>query len=109
MKFTGKVLQTGDAGDNMTYARIKINNDINTVMFITYMNDLLGYRLLEDDNITVYGTSCGIYSYKSVGAGTISIPWIHADIIEMQKYKHCFTVNVGQCFIKRNREKRMKE
>lgn len=83
MKFTGKVLQTGDAGDNMTYARIKINNDINTVMFITYMNDLLGYRLLEDDNITVYGTSCGIYSYKSVGAGTISIPWIHADIIEM--------------------------
>lgn len=83
MKFTGKVLQTGDAGDNMTYARIKINNDVNTVMFITYMNDLLGYRLLEDDNITVYGTSCGIYSYKSVGAGTISIPWIHADIIEM--------------------------
>ena len=83
MKFTGKVLQTGDAGDNMTYARIKINNDINMVMFITYMNDLLGYRLLEDDNITVYGTSCGIYSYKSVGAGTISIPWIHADIIEM--------------------------
>ena len=83
MKFTGKVLQTGDAGDNMVYARIKINNDINTVMFITYMNDLLGYRLLEDDNITVYGKSCGIYSYKSVGAGTISIPWIHADIIEM--------------------------
>ena len=83
MKFTGKVLQTGDAGDNMTYARIKINNNSDTIMFITYMNDLLGYRLLEDDNITVYGISCGIYSYKSVGAGTISIPWIHADIIEM--------------------------
>ena len=84
MKFTGVVVQTGSAGDNMTYARVKINSNIDTVLFVTYYNDLLGYRLLDDDNITIYGKSMGVYSYSSVGAGTITLPWIQADMIEMQ-------------------------
>lgn len=49
----------------------------------TYDKDLLGYRLLEDDVITVYGTACSTYSYKAVSGATITIPWLHADIIEM--------------------------
>ena len=82
MKFTGKVLEAGN-DDDICYARIELNSNIDTVLFVTYKSDLLGYRLLDDDNITVYGTSLGVYSYKSVGAGTITIPWLNADMIEM--------------------------
>lgn len=82
MKFTGKVLEVGN-DDDICYARIELNSNIDTVLFVTYKSDLLGYRLLDDDNITVYGTSLGVYSYKSVGAGTITIPWLNADMIEM--------------------------
>lgn len=82
MKFTGKVLEAGN-DDDICYARIELNSNIDTILFVTYKSDLLGYRLLDDDNITVYGTSLGVYSYKSVGAGTITIPWLNADMIEM--------------------------
>lgn len=83
MKFTGTVVQEGDAGDGLKYVRLKINSNYDTILFITYLSSLLDYRLLEDDSITVYGTSCGVYSYKSTMGATITIPWIHADIIEM--------------------------
>ncbi len=83
MKFTGTVVQEGDAGSGLKYVRLKINSSYDTILFITYSDSLLGYRLLEDDTITVYGKSCGLYSYESTMGAAITIPWIHADIIEM--------------------------
>lgn len=82
IKFTGKVLQA-EASDSTCYARIAMNSSYDTVIFVTYDASLLGYRLLEDDQVTVYGTSYGVYSYEAVSGATITIPWIHADIIEM--------------------------
>lgn len=82
VKFSGKVLQaqTGD----VNYVRLAINSDYDTVLFITYEDDVLDYRLLEDDYITVYGESYGVYSYEAVSGATITIPWVWADIIDMQ-------------------------
>lgn len=82
MKFTGKVIEAGN-DDDICYARVRLNSNYDTVLFVTYESNLLGYRLLDDDVITIYGTSLGVYSYQSVGAGTITIPWINADMIEM--------------------------
>lgn len=82
IKISGKVLQAETGGD-ICYARIAMNNDYNTVVFVTYDSDLLNYRLLDDDQVTVYGTSLGIYSYEAVSGATITIPWLNADIIEM--------------------------
>ena len=82
MKFTGKVIEAGN-DDDICYARVRLNSNYDTVLFVTYESNLLGYRLLDDDAITIYGTSLGVYSYQSVGAGTITIPWINADMIEM--------------------------
>lgn len=82
VKITGKVLQA-ESGDDICYARVAMNSNYDTVVFVTYDKDLLGYRLLEDDIITVYGTACSTYSYKAVSGATITIPWLHADIIEM--------------------------
>lgn len=47
MKFTGKVLEAGN-DDDICYARIELNSNIDTVLFVTYKSDLLGYRLLDD-------------------------------------------------------------
>ena len=81
MKFSGKVLQA-ETGD-VSYMRLAINDDYHTVLFVTYGKDVIDFRLLDDDRLTVYGTSNGVYSYESVGSGTITIPWITADIIEL--------------------------
>lgn len=82
IQISGKVLQA-ETSDNLCYARVAINSDYDTVVFVTYDKDLLGYRLLEDDQIRVYGTSYGVYSYEAVNGATITIPWLMADMIEM--------------------------
>lgn len=81
-KDSGKVLQA-EYDDDICYARIAMNNNYDTVVFVTYSSDLLSYRLLEDDKVTVYGVSYGVYSYKAVSGATITIPWLNADMIEM--------------------------
>lgn len=82
VKFSGKVLQA-ETGDT-SYIRLAANGSYDTVLFITYDKDLLSYRLLEDDYITVYGTAFSTFSYKAVSGATITLPWIVADIIELQ-------------------------
>lgn len=82
VKFSGKVLQA-DTGE-INYIRLAVNSDYNTVIFVTYDSDVIDYRLLEDDYITIYGTSYSTYSYEAVSGATITLPWVWADIIEMQ-------------------------
>lgn len=82
VKFSGKVLQA-ETGDT-SYMRLAINSDYDTILFVTYGKDVVDYRLLEDDMVTVYGESYGVYSYEAVSGATITLPWINADIIEMQ-------------------------
>lgn len=82
VKIKGKVLQADVSGDTC-YARIAMNSDYNTVVFVTYDKDLLGYRLLDDDIVTVYGSDLGTYSYEAVSGASITLPWLHAAIIEM--------------------------
>ena len=54
------------------------------MIFVTYPKGIIDYRLLEGDIVSVYGTCMGVYSYEAVSGATITIPWIHADNIEMQ-------------------------
>lgn len=83
VKFSGKVLQAETSSD-VSYLRLAINSDYNTVLFVTYGSDVVNYRLLEDDYVTIYGESLGVYSYEAVSGATITIPWVNADIIELQ-------------------------
>ena len=64
--------------------RLAANGSYDTVLFITYDKDILDYRLLEDDYVTIYGTAFSTYSYTAVSGATITLPWIMADIIELQ-------------------------
>lgn len=73
-KFRGKVLQVQES-DNMVVMRLAVNGSYDNVLYvITTSKALNGERILEDDYITVYGTSTGIYTYTSVLGASISIP-----------------------------------
>jgi len=82
VKFSGKILQVME-GD-VSYLRVAMNSNYDTVIFATYDKDKLSYRLLDDDQVTIYGSSLGVYSYEAVSGATITIPWINAEYIDLQ-------------------------
>lgn len=83
-KFTGKVIQVME-GDKENDLRIAVNGNYDTILFVGYDPKITNIRILENDNITVKGTSIGIYSYQSTIGGKISIPGMWVDNIELNQ------------------------
>ena len=81
VKFKGKVIQVIEGGSEVNL-RVAVNSDYNKIILVAYSPSLVSSRVLEDDKITVYGTSQGLYTYKSTMGGMITIPLIFADKIE---------------------------
>ena len=53
-------------------------------IYVMYLSDEEGNRILEDDIVTVYGEYTGLYSYESVMGATITIPSMYAQYIAIQ-------------------------
>lgn len=81
VKFSGKVIQVIE-GDNETQLRIAVNDDYDTVLFAVYESDIVSSRVLEDDEITIYGVSMGNLTYQSTMGGKITIPAVSVDKID---------------------------
>lgn len=81
VKFTGKVLQVME-GDTENQIRLAVSSDYDTVLYCGYSPSIVSSRILEDDIITIYGTSVGTISYKSTLGGTITIPGVFVDKID---------------------------
>ena len=81
VKFSGKVIQVME-GDTSTQIRLAVNDDYDTVLLAEYSKSIVSSRILEDDHITIYGTSVGTISYKSTLGGTITIPGVYVDKID---------------------------
>lgn len=81
VKFSGKVIQVIE-GDGRVNIRLAVNDDYDTVLFCEYESGIVSSRVLDDDHITIYGTSYGLYSYKSTMGGTITIPAVVVDKID---------------------------
>lgn len=73
VKFWGKVIQVIE-GDSTVQIRLAVNKSYDQIIFCEYNKTIVSSRVLEDDLITVYGTSAGVISYQSTGGGTITIP-----------------------------------
>jgi len=73
IKFTGKVIQVLEGADS-TEIRIAVNSNYDTILYGAYSSSIVSSRVLEDDVITIYGTSAGLLSYESTMGGTITIP-----------------------------------
>lgn len=80
VKFTGKVIQVIE-GTSENTLRIELDNDYNKVIIVGYKPSIASKRVLENDSVTIKGTSIGIYTYKSTLGGNISIPGIYVNEI----------------------------
>lgn len=83
VKFYGKVIQViEDSSSTTVQIRLAVNDNYDTVLLGEYASDITASRVLEDDYITIYGTSVGTISYKSTMGGTITIPGVYIDKID---------------------------
>ncbi len=81
-KFKGKVVQLIE-GDTHNNLRVAVGGDYDKIVLIEYDPTKLNQRILEDDQITIYGINMGIVSYTSTLGGKISIPSMLADKIDI--------------------------
>lgn len=80
IQITGKVIQVQDSDDSGATLRVATSADgYDDVYLVQIMSsEWKGHRLLEDDQITIYGTVYGLYSYKTVMGNTQTVPAIIA-------------------------------
>lgn len=80
VKFSGKVVQVMEDGDSVGI-RLAVDGDYDNVILGTFDSSIISERILEDDYITVYGLSAGIYTYESTMGASISVPSMTIDKI----------------------------
>lgn len=82
VKLNGEVIQVmeeeGDQGTILTL-RILQNDDYDTIWLVYYVLPDGASRILEGDNVKVYGISAGVYSYETVQGNSLTVPLIVAD------------------------------
>lgn len=81
VKFDGTVVQVME-GDTEINLRVAIDDDYDKMILVYYPSNLLSKRVLEDDEITLYGTSMGLYTYESTLGGNITVPLVEVDRID---------------------------
>lgn len=77
---SGRVLQVVE-GSTETNLRVATDGEYDDVVFIGFDPSIIDYHILEDDNVTIYGTCVGQFSYESTLGATISLPGIYGEQI----------------------------
>ncbi|WP_246082001.1 coiled-coil domain-containing protein [Peptacetobacter hominis] len=80
VKFSGKVVQSMEDGTSVTI-RLAVDGDYDKIILGSYDSSIISERILEEDYITVYGLSTGIYTYESTMGASISVPSMTIDKI----------------------------
>ena len=90
VKLTGEVIQALYSSNSVDL-RVNITKKgtyspyYTDTVYVTYDTKTGEDKILEDDIITIYGTSMGDYTYKSTIGATINLPLISAKYIELEK------------------------
>ena len=74
----GRVLQKMVNKDRITL-RVATSWSWDNVFYVTYSQSKIGVAVIEDDWITVYGESTGVYTYTAVMGNEITIPSMEAE------------------------------
>lgn len=83
IKFTGKIIQVmEDSG--IAVFRIATKGNYDNIVYCYYYLPDNYKRFLEDDKVTVYATSTGIYTYETIMGGSVTIPSCVIDRIELR-------------------------
>lgn len=84
VQFTGEVAQVMEE-DDKTQVRLAVGGDYdNMILFQIDNSELDSSKILEDDLLTVYGTSNNTVDYDSTIGGKITVPSIIADQVDNQ-------------------------
>ncbi len=81
VKFYGRVLQVMNSGSEYQI-RLAITDNYDTVVLAYYDSSMVKGKILEDDEITIYGVSRGDYTYEAVMGNEITVPLIKIDKID---------------------------
>lgn len=81
VKFSGKVIQIIE-GEGETQMRFAVDGDYDKIIYCGYNPDILDSRILENDEITIYGISINLISYEAALGQTVTIPGVYIDYIE---------------------------
>lgn len=81
VKFSGTVVQVIE-DEELTQLRIAVDDNYDNIIYCGYEPSIVSSRILENDTITIYGTSAGLISYDSTMSGTISIPGVLVHMID---------------------------
>lgn len=83
VKFRGKVIQViEDSSSGRIQIRLAVGSDYDKVLLGEYDSSIVSKRVLEDDTITIYGTSVGTITYQSTMGGMITIPGVSIEKID---------------------------
>ena len=87
-KFDGRVLQVMEEGQSdgttLVALRVASKGRYDDVVYVVYYRKAGEGRILEDDKVTVHGTSTGLYSYETVMGAEVTIPMIFADSVTVK-------------------------
>ncbi len=76
----GRVVQKLQSGDQVAL-RVATAWSYDNVFYVTYKQSEIEVAVIEDDYITVYGTSTGVYTYSAVFGNEITVPSMEAERI----------------------------
>ena len=82
VKFKGEVVQAVEGNGSSNMIRLAVNGSYKQILYCEYDKSIVSRRILEGDNITIYGMSCGLTTYESTGSGYITIPSVLVDKID---------------------------
>lgn len=83
MKISGRVVQVME-GSKENNLRVATNGKYDDIVLVGYEPSLMKSRILEDDQVTIYGICLGVTSYETVLGAKITIPSMSADNIEIK-------------------------
>ncbi len=82
VKFSGYVLQVIE-GYVTNSIRMSTNGRYDDVILVDYKTSLVDVRLLEGDEVVVYGAFSGMETYTTVMGSSVTVPLVNADIMSL--------------------------
>jgi len=76
--------QSQTDGTTLVALRVASKGRYDDVVYVIYYRGSGEARILEDDKVTVYGTSKGLYTYETVMGAEVTIPMILADSVTVK-------------------------
>ena len=83
VKFSGRIVQVIES-DAVNQARMSTNGRYDDIILFTYDPNILDVRLLEDDNVTIYGIFIDVESYTTVMGAEVTIPSVLVERIDLK-------------------------